>query len=413
MIFNNNSTALGAMDIPVAEGYDFQTGTAMALIESARNDYAMFKAMLAVDSKECQIQRESANIEGYVTEGEITSLAEAAAGGIWSKIVALFKKLIAKVKAIFSNFIARITGLFAKDATLVKKYKKQILAKGSAIDNMEVKFAKVKEDPISFDIGTASTLGALEYNSEKSEMLKANYSKDGFEASDSKEYAEELHKKFFDEKKTDKLSKFGLSGTKLVTWMETYPKKLTDIKEKIKTFESNTAKLVSEAETNVTNAADAVSSEDDATTKAVDEANQTYEAALAYQEAMLWRNKCLLNEISFEYKQYKAAFMKAVTVNNKDKLKESAEYGDIVAEAAAQEVEDVISGAISKEELSQFNAASKNVLDGDTTDDPFANEYDKCSYYSTSPDYKVDGSIDTKINSKVNEAAEFGAPLWN
>lgn len=412
MIFNNNSTALGAMDIPVAEGYDFQTGTAMALIESARNDYAMFKAMLAVDSKECQIQRESANIEGYVTEGEITSLAEAAAGGIWSKIVALFEKLIAKVKAIFSNFIARITGLFAKDATLVKKYKKQILAKGSAIDNMEVKFAKVKVDPISFNIGTVSTLDALEYNSEKSEMLKANYSKDGFEAEDSKEYAEGLHNKFFDDRETDKLSKFGLSGAKLVAWMEGYTKKLTAIKQKIKKFESDTAKLVRKAEEKSTAAAKAVSSEDDATTKAVDEANQTYEAALAYQEAMLWRNKCLLNEISFEYKQYKAAFMKAVTVN-KDKLKESAEYGDIVAEAAAQEVEDVISGAISKEELSQFNAASKNVLDGDTTDDPFANEYDKCSYYSTSPDYKVDGSIDTKINSKVNEAAEFGAPLWN
>ena len=412
MIFNNNSTALGAMDIPVAEGYDFQTGTAMALIESARNDYAMFKAMLAVDSKECQIQRESANIEGYVTEGEITSLAEAAAGGIWSKIVALFKKLIAKVKAIFSNFIARITGLFAKDATLVKKYKKQILAKGSAIDNMEVKFAKVKEDPISFNIGTVSTLGALEYNSEKSEMLKANYSKDGFEAEDSKEYAEGLHEKFFYDQETDKLSTFELSGAKLVAWMEGYTKKLADIKKKITKFESDTAKLVREAEKKSTAAAKAVSSEDDSTTKAVDDANQTYEAALAYQEAMLWRNKCLLNEISFEYKQYKAAFMKAVTVN-KDKLKESAEYGDIVAEAAAQEVEDVISGAISKEELSQFNAASKNVLDGDTTDDPFANEYDKCSYYSTSPDYKVDGSIDTKINSKVNEAAEFGAPLWN
>lgn len=412
MIFNNNSTALGTMDIPVAEGYDFQTGTAMALIESARNDYAMFKAMLTVDSKECQIQRESANIEGYVTEGEITSLAEAAAGGIWSKIVALFKKLIAKVKAIFNNFIARITGLFAKDATLVKKYKKQILAKGSAIDNMQVKFAKVKSDPISFDIGTVSSLDALDYKSEKSEMLKANYSKDGFDAEDSSEYAKGLHNKFFEDQETDKLSTFGLSGAKLVAWMEGYTKKIADIKKKITKFESDTAKLVSQAEKNSTTAAKNVNSEDSSTTTAVDKANQTYEAALAYQEAMLWRNKCLLNEISFEYKQYKAAFMKAVTVN-KDKLKESAEYGDVVAEAAAQEVEDVISGAISKEELSQFNAASKNVLDGDTTDDPFANEYDKCSYYSTSPDYKVDGSIDTKINSKVNETAEFGAPLWN
>ena len=105
--------------------------------------------------------------------------------------------------------------------------------------------------------------------------------------------------------------------------------------------------------------------------------------------------------------------MKAVTVNEK-KLKENAEYYDAVAEAAAQEVDDVINGAISKEELSQFNAASKNILDGDASDDPYANEYDKCSYYSTSPDYKVDGSIDSCINSRCGckESYDFGAPLY-
>ena len=104
MIFDNNSTALGSMDIPVVEGYDFQTGTAKLLIESARNDYAMFKAMLAVDSKEAQIRNESA---GYVMEGELMSLSEAAGSGIWQKIVELFNKLLAKIRSIFSNFISQ------------------------------------------------------------------------------------------------------------------------------------------------------------------------------------------------------------------------------------------------------------------------------------------------------------------
>ena len=107
MIFDNNSTALGTMSLPVMEGYDADTGAARALIESARNDYAMFKAMLSVDSRECQIQQESSN---YVVEGEITSLAEAAGAGIWQKIKDLFIKLGQKIKSIFTNFIARITG---------------------------------------------------------------------------------------------------------------------------------------------------------------------------------------------------------------------------------------------------------------------------------------------------------------
>ena len=123
MIFDNNSTTLGSIDIPVVEGYDCSTGAARALIESAKNDYAMFNAMLKVDFREAHIQNGG---DGYVTEGEIMSLSEATVGGIWQKIKDLFKSLIAKIKSIFTNFIARISSLFMKDATLVKKYKKQL-----------------------------------------------------------------------------------------------------------------------------------------------------------------------------------------------------------------------------------------------------------------------------------------------
>ena len=96
MIFDNNSTALGSIDIPVVEGYDCSTGAARALIESARNDYAMFNAMLKVDFREAHIER--AGADNYVTEGELTSLTEATANGIWQKIKDLFKSLIAKIK---------------------------------------------------------------------------------------------------------------------------------------------------------------------------------------------------------------------------------------------------------------------------------------------------------------------------
>ena len=67
------------------------------------------------------------------------------------------------------------------------------------------------------------------------------------------------------------------------------------------------------------------------------------------------------------YKQTKAVFMKAVTVNN-DKLAESSIYAQAVAEAAEQEVEDVISGALDadgKEMLASTSIASQDLNPGD------------------------------------------------
>ena len=410
MIFDNNSTSLGAMDIPMAEGYDAQTGVARALIESARNDYAMFKAMLSVDSRECQIKQESAS---YVTEGEIVSLTEAAVGGIWQKIKDLFLKLIAKIKSIFSNFIARISGLFAKDSTLVKKYKKQILAKGSAINKMQIKFSKVKSDPLDVDVPVecAATLqGVLAlYKEDHDEMIEGILGN-----SDKNEWAKDYHEEFFEDEETGELSDFGLTGAKLVAFMEQYSKKRSNLEKNAHKLENSLKKLVTAADKASTEASKNVKADDESTTKAVDDANHTYAAAVAYQECAMFTVNCLFKEITFNYKQHKAAFMKAVTVNEK-KLKESAIYADAVAEASAQEVEDVLTGAIAKEELSNFNAASKNILDDGASDDPYANEYDKCSYYSTSPDYKVNGSIDSCINSRCgckNESYDFSAPLY-
>ena len=117
MIFDANTTGLGT-GVGMAEGYDCSYGCALALVESARNDYQMFRAMLDIDAREMQIQRESA---GYVAEGQITALAEGAFSGIWEKIKEFFKKLAEKVKAIWHTFIAKMNTLFMDVKKLVKK----------------------------------------------------------------------------------------------------------------------------------------------------------------------------------------------------------------------------------------------------------------------------------------------------
>ena len=124
MIFNTDTTTLSS-NVAMAEGYDCSTGTALALIDSARNDRAMFEAMLGIEAKACQL--ESA---GYTNEsGEMLALQEAAAGGILKKIADLFKKLAEKIKTIFHNFFSKINSLFLSDKQMVKKYEKEILRK--------------------------------------------------------------------------------------------------------------------------------------------------------------------------------------------------------------------------------------------------------------------------------------------
>lgn len=411
MIFDNNSTTLGSIDIPVVEGYDCSTGAARALIESAKNDYAMFNAMLKVDFREAHIQNGG---DGYVTEGELMSLSEATVSGLWTKIKELFKSLIAKVKSIFTNFIARISSLFMKDAALVKKYKSQLSEKYNDLGKMEVKFAKEKSDPLDYDLSTVAKLETLPgIGKEKDEQLKDNFAKDVDGAENKSEFAEKFHEKFFEEVSTDTLSALGINISSIMSYLENYNKNLTAIKKKITKFESDTKKLVSDADKKATDTAKKVgTNEGDKTPEEASNAAATYAAATTYQECTIWRNKCLLNEIAYSHKQKKAVFMKAVTINPK-KLKETADYAEVMAEAAAQEVEDVISGALSAEQITKnINIASKNVLDDGVSNDYFANEYDKCSTYTDDPDDgHVDGTVHTKYNSKC-ESYDFGSLLY-
>lgn len=399
MIFDNNTTALGESVIPMDEGYNCPYGTALALVESARSDFAMFEAMLGVDAREMRIRREST---GVVAEGEVTSLSEAATGGIWKKIKELFAKLVAKVKAIFHNFMAKINGLAMKDKDLVKKYEKELLRKTN-LGNLEVKWSKVKKDPLKDTLKTAdySNLDGMANNWKEDAGDRVEY----YLGCEAGEFDQKFHEDHFEDEDTVKLSEIGgIRG--INTYLSGFAKESSTMNKNINTLTGKLEKLVHEADKRANDAA-----KEDKGDDAIKKANKTYDMAQAYQTAVLKENQAILNAIKFDYKQHKAAFMKAVSANDK-KLEESALYLDAVAEAACQEVEDVISGALSKEELSKICNASKNVKDADVSDDPDKLTYGP-NYYTRNGSYvPADGSVDSTVVGKKSEAAEFAGMLY-
>lgn len=417
MIFGENTTSLGASTIPMAEGYDCSYGAALALVESARNDYAMFKAMIGADYREMSIRREAA--EGYVQEGQIEALNEAVGGGIFKKIAELFRKLVAKVKAIAHTFMSKINGLVMKDKDLIKKYQKELLTKKN-VNNLEVKWRAVNDKSVvKFGVINESGFKKAEGWSEESEdRLKFYMRKAAKEFDSVAEYKAGLINAALDEEDTLKLSEVG-GIAKIMSDISNYAKTSKELQSDLNKTTSNLEKLVKEYEKKVVESGNGVATaakndgpEAGSVTSAqgdLDTARKEYDMAQAYQSVMLTNMQASIEVETILYKQNKAAFMKAISASSK-KLEESTLL-DAIAEAAEQEVEDVIADALSDEEISQICTASKNVKDADVSDCPSANTYGPDCYTANSAYTPASGTVDTEINSK-EEAAFFGQMLY-
>lgn len=409
MIFNSNTTALGASTIPMAEGYDCSYGVSLALVESARNDFAMFQALVQADYKEMSICKEST---GVVMEGEISALHEAVGGGIFKKIAELFKKLVAKIKAIIHNFVAKIRGLYMKDKDLVKRYWKTVTDKKDRLDKLEIKWRNKtdKYDSVTKFDAEITFDENVKYSDDEWERVSTYLSND-VKAESLSEYHKEALKTAFEEEKVVKLGEVGGINEimdylnkyeTVIKSFETNSKKITDkLAAKVKEYETKASKASNTASADTTNKEKADEYES---------ANHTYEMAKAYQSAQLAIIDIAMKANTIMYKQNKAAFMKAV-VANKDKLKESAEYLNAVAEAEEQKVDDVITTAMSDEEISDLSAATVDVKDADVKDDPDALTYAPDCYTQNADmsDEDVDGTVDTCVgDGKVEESAYFG-----
>lgn len=398
MIFNSNTTSLGS-SIPMAEGYDCSCGVAQALIESARNDYQMFRAMLDIDARELQIQRESS---GVMRESQINVLTEAALSGIWGKIKELFSKLIAKIKAIAHTFMSKINSLVMSDKQMVKKYEKELYRK-SNLDNMEIKnYTEYSDDLENSMKGFKfDTKVAIKNHKTDADERHNYYTLDGV-SYDS--FDDDMDSKFLTrDKETGTLKEFGLTIRDVCSY-------LADT-EMIRTFNSyvkeqtrNAEDVVKEADRKAKDTAKEYTN-DESKKVELEDANKAYDMAVAFQDVVLSTIAYLQNAFKVTRKVYKGIFMKAIAANDK-KLEESV-YLDAVAEAAEQEVDDVIDSALSKEELSKINNASLNVMDADVSDDADKLTYGPNKYTDDIVSVRTAGTVDTEINSK-EESAFFG-----
>jgi hypothetical protein len=393
MIFNANTTVLGS-SIPMAEGYDCSYGAALALVESAQNDYAMFRAMLDVEAREMQIRNESA---GYVSESKIVALTEATGKGLWTKIKELFKRLIAKIKAIVHTFVAKIMGLVAKDETLIKKYKNEVEAKKDSVGKLKIKWVDYNLDNTNFGVKDFKESEAISRYKSDSDERVASYFEDSIDVSKFETSMNEKYAPGRDNPEEKTVSEIGV---------DTIISIVSGFKSKIKALKESADKICGGAEKFVKSIVDKKTDE-------VADVNKVYEMAKAYERAVTLKTQWYINATKSQYKQAKGAFMKIVTVNPK-KIEESSIFATAVAEAAEQEVDDVIDNAIDKETISDIAAATTNVQDSDVCDDTDGN----CltggvpNRYNDVPKTEVDGEKDTEINSNVSESAYFGQLLY-
>lgn len=426
MIFNNNTTSLGSINIPMAEGYDCSYGCALALVESARNDYAMFRAMLDADARELAIKNEST---GYVAESQVSALHEAAISGIWTKIKELFTKLASKIKAIFHSLAARLSGVFMDTKKMIKKYQNEVLRK-SNIGNLEVKFRRAKRKVAPSDVLALVTgvkaiglsdIAASNWASDKDTMWE-NVTQNmmpaevGDKSSNASEYADSIKDKYWEDDSPTTYEVKDIGGIReIISTLEAMCKDDNKIKQVSSKVDTALVKLVRDADKEANNKAKESKDKGENTeeAKAVETANHVYDVAVVFQEAYTTLTSVSIEIYKTEFAQRKAVFAKAAAANN-DKLEEQSIYLDAVAEAAEQEVEDVISGALKSDGdyLSSTSIAPTNVMDADVSNDAEKLVYDKKQFYSTDGvDVDPDGSVDITLNSK-KESAFFGALLY-
>lgn len=416
MIFNTDTTVLSS-NVAMAEGYDCSIGTALALIDSARNDGAMFEAMLGIEAKACQLEN-----AGYTNEsGELIALQEAAAGGILKKIVELLKKLAEKIKAIFHTFFSKINSLFMSDKQMVKKYEKEILRKTN-LGNMEVKWRKplknMNVELLIPEAGTTTKFWAQTsiWAEDKSDRDANIYKALGMSYVDEDDAINSIIDNYLDEEETMELKETGETSRSIMTDLASnIPKIIRNIEKRanklIRAIEKDASEWNKKANNYVKDNKDNEDISDERFNKTASDYNKFYDNVVAYQDCQTKINSAVISCVKIYYKQEKAAFMKMISANDK-KLEESAIWDDAIAEAAENEVEDVLTAAISKEDLSETNNASMAVKDADVSDDP-----DKL-VYSDDPDYKratTAGTIDSCIVGKCkckNESAFFGEMLY-
>ena len=147
-IFVNNRTKLGNGygSVVANENYSGIEGAMQILIDGARNDQALFEALIATDMMEIELINCNES-------GRVAALQEASAGGIFERIKEFLSKMWKKLKGLVLSFIDKLKAKFTSDnVKLVNKFAKAVRKKTFS-KNFVYKYSEYKDTDLNgYDI---------------------------------------------------------------------------------------------------------------------------------------------------------------------------------------------------------------------------------------------------------------------
>lgn len=121
-VYSNNRTQLGMYssdEVVANENYTHQTGLLEMIIDNAKNEQAMFEAVISTDFREAA---------GLVTES--TEVLNEGVSDIIDKLKKFVMDCWERVKGVFKSFLVKFNNLIMRDSKeFVKKYQKEVVGK--------------------------------------------------------------------------------------------------------------------------------------------------------------------------------------------------------------------------------------------------------------------------------------------
>ena len=121
------------------ESYDHVTGPSRILLESEKNDMAIFSAIICNDMSNITKLN-----EGVLLESELEELNEAAGAGFFETIAKALESLASKIKGIIESFITKVSVMLSHDAA---KFATKYNAELEKADLSGFKYKGCKTDP--------------------------------------------------------------------------------------------------------------------------------------------------------------------------------------------------------------------------------------------------------------------------
>lgn len=356
-------------EVPVAKNFNGAYGLAEAMLESAKSEMAMFEAMLKVDAMEIKLNEQITTLKEAEAIGGSTPLAiedkqaakEELQKGTAAKVIEAIKKaidwLIGKLKAAATAIYKKFTELIDRDGKMIKKHASALMHNADVVNKVEIKWAKVNKSV--FSSNAIMSKEDFSYSGAVSQYKE--------DASARKEYYGLVEPKtYIDDEATD--TTIGAAGgiQMMLHYVANGKKEIANFVKKI---DELSKKLKAEAK----------SIKADKKTHP-EEGAKVYKMFNSYKEVVLKNMRTAQGCMVKEYKQARAAVVKAIG----SVAKTEATILAYMVEEAEYEVDDIFDTQIEKDpaDVETVSAAPADILDTDVSNDPAAIEYDKVESYS-------------------------------